>query len=965
MKKWQRSYDFSLDISEEDALHLLDCVKKYNELSKTYMDHMFKLKEDHKDDLDVCKVIDRLQNGGVNERRALATCIFGGRKKSEDVFLRVKSYKKALALINSGEAKTYEDLSKSLGKKSGLRLKTNSLFKEPKKEGQRKDRTGLLKEDQAKKIKNMLDADLGIVSALNLCKRGLLPIPEFVANVEKINKDVLYGIIAQAGTRFQSFLKSDDSTQQNYLNLKEILKSYRLEYNLDEFKEQEASYQQWLSRMKSLDSFALTHRFLQGWAKRWRKQFLAGKDLSWTLGEEATKICKEYQHLFVDNDFIYLFGKEDLLKLKVEERKQNAQFTLPDVINSPIYPQLGNNSQGFGLEQVDNDIYLIIQSCFVDRPNIRAKIVPHKKTSVWSLEQEANPVDANPVDAKPSKKKNPQIDKDKIPYKLILRRAADRYEKQIEISECRLQHRFCSGKANFHVVFSLKGEANDTLDKVSTLFLTATQKPVSEWSKNNLPKQMRVAFVDIGLNPPLSMSIYDYNQEDNSGENPVYAGADQQIPFGSANLVREDQIGNVYNQNLKRRIQELNDKIFFASSCVSFYKNISSLEGATVELVGGRQVMCRRFDEEKIKDLYSVPVKSLRELGLDHFFGLPEDLDQQNVESAIFYIENHIHHNNLTRESFLSFRCKVWDYIHEKILPEFSVIQNGRHFQFNKQFCSEAYSWMFLIHSMIRLKKSLSYSHSEPLKKGEPATFVFKNLQNYFNNFSKNVLKTVASKLRDYCTTHNVSLCVVEDLEKFRTSSLNSKDKNRLLSIWSHRNVVQRFEEVLTEVGITIISNDARHSSQLDPVTMDWAYRDEQDKSKLWVKRDGEIDYINADISSTQVQAKRFFSRYADIVYMKTLLKKDDNGALRKLVVSDTSTRIQSYLLRIIHSKYAILEQDKLVPINQEEYNQIAGLKTSGVEEIYRHGESWVNLITHKALQKEIGASANVQSKSP
>jgi hypothetical protein len=951
MKKWLRSYDFSLEVSEEDTLHLLECVKEYNELSKAYMDYMFKLKEDHKDDLDVCNLIERLQNGSGKELRALASCIFGGRKTSEDVFLRVKSYKKALVLIDSGEVKTYEDLSKSLGEKTGLRG-TNSLFKEPKKEGKRKDRTGPLKEDQAKKINKMLAADLGIVSALNLCQKGLLPIPEFAKNVEKLNKNVLYGIISQAGSRMKSFLKCDDLTQQNHLNLKEILKSYRLEYNLDEFQEQEASYQQWLSRMKSLNSFALTHRFLQGWAKRWRKQFLAGKDPSWTLGEEATKICKEYQHLFVDNDFIYLFGKEDLLKLKVEERKQNAQFTLPDVIKSPIYPQLGNNGQGFGIEQVDNDIYLIIQSCFIDRPNIRAKIVPHKKTSVWSLEQE---------NTKQTKKKNAQIDKNKIPYKLFLRRAADRYEKQIEISECRLQHRFCSGKANFHVVFSLKGEANDTLTKASTLFLTATQKPVSEWSKDNLPKQMRVAFVDIGLNPPLSMSIYDYNQEDNSGENLVYAGADQQVPFGSANFVREDQIGNVYNQNLKRRIEELNDKIFYASSCVSFYKNISSLEGATVELVGGRKVMCRQFDEEKVKDLYSVPVKALRELGLDHFFGLPEDLDQQNVEAATFYIENHIHHNKLTRKSFLSFRCKLWDYIHEKILPEFSVIRNGRHFQFNKQFCSEAYSWMFLIHSMIRLKKSLSYSHSEPLKKGEPATFVFKNLQNYFNNFSKNVLKTVAAKLRDYCTTHNVSLCVVEDLEKFRTSSLNSKDKNRLLSIWSHRNVVQRFEEVLTEVGITIVSNDARHSSQLDPVTMDWAYRDEQDKSKLWVKRDGEIFHINADISSTQVQAKRFFSRYADIVYMKTLLKKDDNGSLRKLVVSDNSTRIQSYLLRTINSKYAILEQDKLVPINQQEYNQIVGLKTSGVEEIYRHGESWVNLITHKTLQKEIGARTNVQ----
>lgn len=118
-----------------------------------------------------------------------------------------------------------------------------------------------------------------------------------------------------------------------------------------------------------------------------------------------------------------------------------------------------------------------------------------------------------------------------------------------------------------------------------------------------------------------------------------------------------------------------------------------------------------------------------------------------------------------------------------------------------------------------------------------------KKFDNTRANFRKLITRKLAYKIVDYA--HDCNAVFVEDLN-FDSDS----DKNYLLRLFHCQTLLKFIEEGLNKRGIAMILTDKNGTSKVDPVTGELGYRDKKDKSKLYVKRNDKIVYIDSDLAA-------------------------------------------------------------------------------------------------------------------
>jgi len=131
------------------------------------------------------------------------------------------------------------------------------------------------------------------------------------------------------------------------------------------------------------------------------------------------------------------------------------------------------------------------------------------------------------------------------------------------------------------------------------------------------------------------------------------------------------------------------------------------------------------------------------------------------------------------------------------------------------------------------------------LKSGEKLVKVakFDKSRANFRNF---VLRQLASKIANEMKDCNVVFG--EDLDFIFDSD---KNNNALLRLFSAATLLKYIIEALEKIGVGFVKVAKNGTSQSDPVTSNPGWRDDKNKSRLYVVRDKQLGWIDSDLAAT------------------------------------------------------------------------------------------------------------------
>lgn len=118
-------------------------------------------------------------------------------------------------------------------------------------------------------------------------------------------------------------------------------------------------------------------------------------------------------------------------------------------------------------------------------------------------------------------------------------------------------------------------------------------------------------------------------------------------------------------------------------------------------------------------------------------------------------------------------------------------------------------------------------------------------------NLKEDFLKKLANKLTKYCIENDVSLIFIEDLDSEQNSK-NSRQDNSLIRLFSAKGITDAIKNSAEKYGIYCVEIDKKGTSKTDPVTGKLGYRNECNKSDLFVIRQNKKLCLNADMSASQ-----------------------------------------------------------------------------------------------------------------
>lgn len=249
---------------------------------------------------------------------------------------------------------------------------------------------------------------------------------------------------------------------------------------------------------------------------------------------------------------------------------------------------------------------------------------------------------------------------------------------------------------------------------------------------------------------------------------------------------------------------------------------------------------------------------------------------------------------------------------------------------------SEQFSWILAVREYLSLQQAWKYGGvktDRPRTQGD-----FAHLWKYFNNLKRDLIKKTAAAIRQAAQRHQVDAVLVEDLEGFHEAVDTEKGTNSFLAIWSPRSILDQIENALSPHGIRVVTIDPRMSSQLDPHTLEFGFRDRAAKSVLLVRRDDGIHALDADVSATQILQQRFWTRYEEVHYLDCVETQD--GFIPRL-----KKRAGSFVKRVTGSNFAVIRNGRLLPVKRETV-----VPRGDVERLYRHQNTWVDYGEHRRL---------------
>jgi len=773
--------------------------------------------------------------------------------------------------------------------------------------------------------KEMPSRKTDLTPLYRLLKANILPF-SLLKGRENYKKSIFQTVINQTLEKFKSYFKCNESVENNFkLSLNKDSNEEQV-LNESEMKDLQNLFEN-LSKNQSFSFF----NFNKNWFSKDKiKTKLLNNETNKikSLSSEEIDLILSYKDKLYSNEFdlISMFVEFNLQKQKAESLKSQADLNL--FKNNNYSFRIGSNYENFNLTQNNKDILLEINSSMGEK--ITFKIIPHKKTQIWNLEKNNVKITSGE-----------NLGNYKSVDVIKMKRPADIKAKLLKTSELNIEIKNNQIYCNF--IYEYKCS-----DHGVYFFHCSGNKKPDEKNENILKERERTfSFIDLGLFPMYSISTFKYNNKSNDGEILVKSGSgNEKLDFGSAFKIHSIQIGK--NSTNLNKIKQLLEKLKDLKTYLKFSKSISSFDENSYQrqLKTGVEISeLNSLSFQKISEIKSI------NLGFNESF---------NKEYFLKLIEN----QTFTQKELLLLNCKIKD-LFKILYKEYSNIKNSRIFKFNKEddLICDGYYWLQVIDEIINIKKSLTYFNSKPSEKGNKSKFIFLKDFNYKNNFANNYAKIAASRLKKYCLEHKVDVCVFEkNLNNFLQSKDNDKKTNKTLINWANRNLFEKIKLALEEHDICVSEVDGKHSSQLDPQTMNWGARDNLNgngnKEKIFFERNGQIIQQNADLSASEVLAKRFFTRYEDIVHIYIDQKIKDDKTILKLVKG--KVRVESYLKKTINSCYAIVDENGfLKPISKKDYNKFQELPSKPrtdikSNEMYRHGSKWYHFQQHREFQQDL-----------
>lgn len=226
-------------------------------------------------------------------------------------------------------------------------------------------------------------------------------------------------------------------------------------------------------------------------------------------------------------------------------------------------------------------------------------------------------------------------------------------------------------------------------------------------------------------------------------------------------------------------------------------------------------------------------------------------------------------------------------------------------------------------------------------------------------NFRRLLERCVAAEVRKHVLEYKIDVVFVEDLEMLKGNRYESRAKNSLARLFAPGGLLSAIELALKKVGVPVIRVDPTGTSQVDPLTGDPGYRDENNSSNLLVRRDGKVGCLPADpVGAVGVLLKGVsrstvpFSVYVggDGMVGKKPEESDDAENERKV-----GKRVSHYMKKFpsgVRTKFALKNGSVVVAGKKDEF-----LRN---ERIYVYGGGvLVAEADHKLRKERIKAEAN------
>jgi len=267
--------------------------------------------------------------------------------------------------------------------------------------------------------------------------------------------------------------------------------------------------------------------------------------------------------------------------------------------------------------------------------------------------------------------------------------------------------------------------------------------------------------------------------------------------------------------------------------------------------------------------------------------------------------------------------------------------------------------WLIYAATIRDARNALIKLHVAGRKQERYEGILFNGLLTHYNNFTTNLLNKLVTIIVNLAIKKHINVVVMEDL-----SSYCDEARSLLSTLWSHRKIADSIQHSLTTNGITAAFVDPHHTSQIDPMTGEFAYRSKQNCSNLIVDRDGEILTLDADQAAAQNIGLRYLNQHTGLHHLKALIIND-----LLLPVSTTYTIIDAQLQNAIaaatgHLFGKLIKCDndmyKLIGISSDEYFALYAQGTSTFVDLFKHKGLYVHKNLHKQLQEDIARKAGV-----
>lgn len=434
----------------------------------------------------------------------------------------------------------------------------------------------------------------------------------------------------------------------------------------------------------------------------------------------------------------------------------------------------------------------------------------------------------------------------------------------------------------------------DNLQHAMDYFNTSLLGDTKEYQtkKSSVKLGLTTLSVDLNLRPLAQMSVCKLERKENSK-----LGSFRVDGFGYANCKSLIRVGDLYSWKTHRDIAGFIEKCQSMRRGIGYYK---SLKNGT------------QGDPPDLSNLLISPT---------------EDAEKFKSELATAYC--------LVRREYRRLRG-TWN------TPD-----NLRAGELN----SECLSWIFAVKEWLSIAISWRYCDKPPRKKGEQADPTdFSTIRDYLRRMKKGFLDKFGKMIRDCAVENNAHIVLLEDLSSFRFDQSNSSRQNYMLSLWSHRGIVDSIKSALELDGILVNEIDARRTSREDPITGEPAFRDiSENKEHLYADRFGKSILLNSDEAACLNLQRRFWTRFADINQMSCQLSIVPVPVVDDAIIAVPNLkgkRVRGALKAQFGEEYCIFFKDgdayRLKSVTKAIYNKCLKHVSGKHRRLNRMGNCWL-----------------------